>query len=63
MTKRRHNLFAAAAASVSSLLWLTNCVVDMVYRMDSYREFGMHVLLTVVWGICAALWWYKWSQS
>lgn len=57
MCKKR-NLMLAVINTLTMLIWLVNVLLDMHHGqpMDVSA-----MLLTVVWGANAVLWWMRWS--
>lgn len=63
MIKRGYYLFAAVAATVCAVIWLANCVLDVTMKIGATGQIALHGLCTVIWAVCAALWWVRWHRE
>ena len=56
--RKNRNLLLAVVNTLTALIWLANALLDV---HQGHRADASALLLTVVWGANAVLWWMRWS--
>lgn len=61
MNGQKQTLLAAIASTVAAAIRGINCVVDVA--LPIYGSLPRDAALTIVWAVCAACWWVRWSRG
>lgn len=56
--RKKRNLVLAVVNTLTTLIWLANALIDVHHGQPLDLS---AMLLTVVWGANAVLWWMRWS--